>query len=183
MAVNHVRDTIFCPHSSHVPFLFSATRLLNSLLLFLSPPSLRYKITYSSNPNFLRYQQFFGIISDSIFYKILFTKAVHHVRDTILCPHSDHLSFLFSATSCLIPCYSFFLSPSLRYKVTYNSNHNFLYYQLFLKNYFQFYPPQPSNSIHKQNYDGRRKIIQMDKYFLILFLFHAFFRFLFLSWR
>ena len=86
--------------------------LISCYSFFLSP-SLRYKVTYSSNHNFLCYQRsfFYQIISNSIFYKILFTKAVHHVRDTILYPHSDHLSFLFSASACLIPCYSFFLSP------------------------------------------------------------------------
>ena len=39
----------------------------------------------------------------------MFTIAVNHERDTILCPHSDHLSF-FSVTARLFLCYSFFLS-------------------------------------------------------------------------
>ena len=94
------------------------------------------------------------------------------MRDTILCPHSDHLSFLFSATACLIPYYSFFLSPSLRYKVTYSSNHNFLYYQRFFKKIISnSIPHNHSNSIHKPNYDWRRKIFRMNKYLLILFFF------------
>ena len=38
-------------------------------------------------------------------------KSVHHVRDTILCPHNSHLSLFFSAIACLILLYSFFLSP------------------------------------------------------------------------
>ena len=68
----------------------------------------------------------------------------------------SHLSFFFSATACLIPCYSFFLSPSLRYKVTYSSNHNFLCYQRF---FFDFriisksILHNHSNSIRKLNYD------------------------------
>ena len=37
-------------------------------------------------------------------------KAVHHVRETILCPQSDHLSFFFSVSASLFLCYSFFLS-------------------------------------------------------------------------
>ena len=90
----------------------------------------------------------------------MFTIAVNHVRDTILCPHSDHLSFFFSATASLILL--LFLSlPPPRYKVTYSSNHNFLCYQRFKKKKnFRIISKtilhNHSNSIRKLNYDRRK---------------------------
>ena len=52
--------------------------------------------------------------------------------------HTAAICLFFSLPpACLIPCYSFFLSPSLRYAVTYSSNYNFPWHQRFL---FKLFP-------------------------------------------
>ena len=68
--------------------------------------------------------------------------------------HLSFPSFHCIIPSCIIPSYSFFLSPSLRYKITYSSNHNFLSWACTLKKIisnFIFY--NCLNSIHKLIYD------------------------------
>ena len=91
----------------------------------------------------------------------MFTIAVNHVRDTILSPHSDHLSFFFSAIVCLILCYSFFLSPHYGTKshtvviiIFYATNdfYFFLNFRISSKSILHNHP----NSIHKLNYDRRK---------------------------
>ena len=72
--INHVQGTILCPHRAiFLSFLFTATCLhVSPLLSFLLSPSLRYKITYSSNRHFsiLRAQcfSFFFFLSYLQFY-------------------------------------------------------------------------------------------------------------------
>ena len=96
------------------------------------------------------------------FHKIVFIKAVHHVRETILCPHSDHLSFFFSVTASLFLCYSFFLSSHhgtkshtvviiIFYATNDFSSFFFLNFRIISKSILHNH----SNSIRKLNYDRR----------------------------
>ena len=91
----------------------------------------------------------------------MFTIAVNHERDTILCPHSDHLSF-FSVTASLFLCYSFFLysrhgtkSHTVVIIIFYATNDFssfFLNFRIISKSILHNH----SNSIRKLNYDRRK---------------------------
>ena len=101
-----------------------------------------------------------------------------------ICPTERPSFFPFFSLppACIIPSF-FFLSPSLRYKITYSSNHNFLsrahtffFFFLIISN-FIFY--NCLNSIHKLIYDSQRKdnTYTMSKYLLFLLVFFFFFFF------
>ena len=91
----------------------------------------------------------------------MFTIAVNHERDTILCPHSDHLSF-FSVIASLFLCYSFFLSSHhgtkshtvviIIFYATYNFSFFFFNFRIISKSILHNH----SNSICKLNYDRRK---------------------------
>ena len=93
----------------------------------------------------------------------MFTIAVNHERDTILCPHSDHLSF-FSVTASLFLCYSFFLSSHHGTKshtvviiIFYATNDfSFLFFFLNFRIISKSILHNHSNSIHKLNHDRRK---------------------------
>ena len=133
----------------------------------------------------------------------MFTIAVNHERNTILCPHSDHLSF-FSVTASLFLCYSFFLSSHHGTK-----SHTVVIIILYATNDFSFFffflnfriisksiLHNHSNSIRKLNYDRRKWANTFLSVFfsscplffswswvvllLFFFSFHAFFFLLFL---
>ena len=82
------------------------------------------------------------------------------MRETILCPHSDHLSF-FSLTASLFLCYSFFLSSHHSTKshtvviiIFYATNDFFFFlnFRIISKSILHYH----SNSICKLNYDRRK---------------------------
>ena len=92
----------------------------------------------------------------------MFTIAVNHERNTILCPHSDHLSF-FSVTASLFLCYSFFLSSHHGTKshtviiiIFYATNDfSFFFFLLNFRIISKSILHNRSNSIRKLNYDRR----------------------------
>ena len=91
----------------------------------------------------------------------MFTIAVNHERDTILCPHSDHLSF-FSVTASLFLCYSFFLSSHHGTKshtvviiIFYATNDFSFFFFLNFRIISKSILHNHSNSIRKLNYDWR----------------------------
>ena len=89
----------------------------------------------------------------------MFTIAVNHERDTILCPHSDHPSF-FSVTASLFLCYSFFLSShhgTMSHTVViiifYATNDFSFFFFLNFRIISKSILHNHSNSIRKLNYD------------------------------
>ena len=106
------------------------------------------------------------------------------MRETILCPHSDHLSFFFSVTASLFLCYSFFLSSHHGTKshtvviiIFYATNDFsflfFLNFRIISKSILHNH----SNSIRKLNYDRRNWANTFLFFFFssCLFLFFFFF--------
>ena len=91
----------------------------------------------------------------------MFTIAVNHERDTILCPHSDHLSF-FSVTASLFLCYSFSLSPHHGTKshtvviIIFYATNDFSFFFLNFRIISKSILHNHSNSIRKLNYDRRK---------------------------
>ena len=90
----------------------------------------------------------------------MFTIAVNHERDTILCPHSDHLSF-FSVTASLFLCYSFFLSSHHGTKshtvviIIFYATNDFSFFLLNFRIISKSILHNHSNSVRKLNYDRR----------------------------
>ena len=111
IAVNHVRDTILCPPQRPPFFLLCHCELISlSLFLSLLPP--RYKVTYSSNHNFLCYLRFFFFFLN---FRIISKSILHNHSNSIRKLNYDRhkwantfLFFFFS--SCL-----FFLGVELCY--------------------------------------------------------------------
>ena len=111
----------------------------------------------------------------------MFTIAVNHERNTILCPHSDHLSF-FSVTASLFLCYSFFFSSHHGTKshtiviiIFYATNDfSFFFFLLNFRIISKSILHNHSNSIRKLNYDRRK--------WANTFLFFFFSSCLFFSW-
>ena len=126
-----------------------------------------YKISVIKTPFTIKF-----LYENFVYYKMSITSTPY------LCPMATFLSLLF--TACIIPSYSFFLSHSLRYKITYSGNHNFLsrahrvFFVLFFLIISNFIFYNYLNSIHKLNYDRQIKIIRMSKYLPILFLFFSY---------
>ena len=116
-----------------------------------------------SNPNF---QLLFARTALTSYYKISFTKIlftikfIHKnlklkkvyiwlsiiIKTGTVTVQRGHFSFLFTATCLYVSLlHSFFLSPSLRFKITCSSNCHFSmlraqsFFYLFFLNYFQFY--------------------------------------------
>ena len=94
---------------------------------------------------------------------------------------SAHTATIFLSSSlppaCLIPCYSFFPPPSLRYKVTYSSNHNFLYYQRIFKKIISNSIPTTIQTLFiNQTMTDVEKLFEWTNTFIFFFIiFHAFF--------
>ena len=84
------------------------------------------------------------------------------MRETILCPHSDHLSFLFSVTASLFLCYSFFLSSHYGTKshtvviIIFCATNDFSFFFLNFRIISKSILHNHSNSIRKLNYDRRK---------------------------
>ena len=113
----------------------------------------------------------------------MFTIAVNHERNTILCTHSDHLSF-FSVTASLFLCYFFFLSSHHGTKshtvviIIFYATNDFSFSIFFFLLNFRIISKSilhnHSNSIRKLNYDRRK--------WANTFLFFFFSSCLFFSW-
>ena len=113
--------------------------------------------------------------------KFLYKKFVYYktsiTSTPYICPTEGPYFFPFFSLSptCIIPSYYFFPSPSLRYKITYRSNHNFFYLGLtrFLKIISNFFFYNYLNSIgHNQTFKKRQRrdnTYTMSKYLLFFF--------------
>ena len=127
----------------------------------------------------------------------MFTIAVTHERDTILCPHSDHLSF-FSVTASLFLCYSFFLSSHHGTKshtvviIIFYATNDFSLFFFNFRIISKSILHNHSNSIRKLNYDRRKWANTFWFFFfslswvvvlLFFFSFHAFLFFFLLGLR
>ena len=115
----------------------------------------------------------------------MFTIAVNHECNTILYPHSDHLSF-FSVTASLFLCYSFFLfsdhgtkSHTVVIIIFYATNDfSFFFFLLNFRIISKSILHNHSNSILKLNYDRRK----WENTFLFFFFSSCLFFFFSWSW-